>query len=292
MGASRVWTGRCGRQIGGRVFAAEVSVRAEPTDAATSVALAPAAEAELARAFGSEAGHYAQGVRSSVAAQIACAPVAGDLPAVGRSRFRVEVVGGVPPAGAEREVAEFLFFVASMEAIAAYLVAFEAEAAKTPNHPLHPTGAGFAAPAGERGRSAAEGFGMGEPFYIRPPEFLYCLRTNPAYGWETGVTDDGSQVLRCKRHWLVFDPAGHLLQASDEPVGFRHRPIEVRRFWLPERSVGVEDLPDTLAEFYTAPDEYQMEPGDPEAWISAGQFVFYPGWSEYIMGPGGRVEAS
>ena len=35
-----------------------------------------------------------------------------------------------------------------------------------------------------------------------------------------------------------------------------------------------------------------VEPGDPEAWISAGQFVFYPGWSEYIMGPGGRVEAS
>ena len=73
---------------------------------------------------------------------------------------------------------------------------------------------------------------------------------------------------------------------------FRDGPITVRRFWVPERFVGVEDLPDTLSEFYTAPDEYEMEPGDPVAWIGAGQFVFYPGWSEYIMGPGGRVEAS
>ncbi len=133
---------------------------------------------------------------------------------------------------------------------------------------------------------------MGEPFYIRSPDFLYCLRTNPAYGWETGIAADGSQVLHCKQHWLVFDPAGHLLRAGDEPVPLHDGPIAVRRFWVPERFVGVEDLPDTLSEFYTAPDEYEMEPCDPEAWIRAGQFVFYPGWSEYIMGPGGRVVAS
>jgi hypothetical protein len=64
-----------------------------------------------------------------VAAHIACAPVAGDLPAIGRCGFRVEMVGVVPPAGAEREVAEFPSFVDSMDAIAAYLVAFEAETA-------------------------------------------------------------------------------------------------------------------------------------------------------------------
>ncbi len=73
---------------------------------------------------------------------------------------------------------------------------------------------------------------------------------------------------------------------------FRDGPIAVRRFWVPEWFMGVEDLPDTLSEFYIAPDEYEMGPGDPEAWISAGQFVFYPGWSEYIIGPGGRVESS
>lgn len=133
---------------------------------------------------------------------------------------------------------------------------------------------------------------MDEPFYIRPPEFLYNLHTNLAYGWETGIADNWTQVLHCQRHWLVFDPVGHLLSAGDEPVRFRDQPIKVRRFWVPERCVGIEDLPDTLAEFYTAPDEYEMEPGDPEAWIRAGQFVFYTGWSEYILGPDGCVEAS
>ena len=112
------------------MFSAEVSVRAVTTDADTSVVLAPEAEAELTRAFGPQTAHFAQGVRSSVAAQIACASLAGDLPAVARSRFRVEVVGVVPPVEAERDMAEFLFFVASMEAIAAYLVAFEVRAGK------------------------------------------------------------------------------------------------------------------------------------------------------------------
>jgi hypothetical protein len=131
-----------------------------------------------------------------------------------------------------------------------------------------------------------------EPFYIRPPDFRYCLRTSPAYGWATGVTADGLQVLHCKRSWLVFDADGHLLRDGEQELPFQDGSIQVRRFWLPERWMGVEDLPDVLSEFYTAPDEYEMEPGDPEAWIRAGQFVFYPGWSEYIMGPGGRVEAS
>lgn len=133
---------------------------------------------------------------------------------------------------------------------------------------------------------------MDEPFYIRPPDFLYCLRSATGYGWATGTAADGSQVLHCERHWLVFDPAGRLLRAGDEPVPFDAGPIHVRRFWVPDRFVGVEDLPDTLSEFYTAPDRYEMEPGDPDIWIASGQFVFYPGWSEYIIGPGGRVEAS
>ncbi len=133
---------------------------------------------------------------------------------------------------------------------------------------------------------------MGEPFYIRTPDFLYGLRTNAAYGWATGIAEDNSQVLYCKRHWLVFDPTGVLLCVGDEAVPFRDRPIAVRRFWVPERFVGVEDMPDLLSEFYTAREEYEGEPGDPVAWINAGQFMFYPGWSEYIIGPNGCVKAS
>ncbi len=133
---------------------------------------------------------------------------------------------------------------------------------------------------------------MDEPFYIRPPDFRYGLRSNPAYGWSTGIAEDGSQILHCKRNWLVFDREGHLQRCGEETVPFHEGPIEVRRFWLPDRWMGIEDLPDVLAEFYTAPEKYEMAPGDPAAWLRAGQFVFYPGWSEYIIGPGGRVAAS
>lgn len=133
---------------------------------------------------------------------------------------------------------------------------------------------------------------MHEPFYIRSPDFLYCLRSNPAYGWATGLTEGGLQILHCQRNWLMFDADGNLLRASQQDVPFRDGPIEVRRFWLPDLWTGLEDLPDVLAEFYTAPDEYVMQPGDPEAWINSGQFMFYPGWGDYIMGPDGSVEAS
>jgi hypothetical protein len=133
---------------------------------------------------------------------------------------------------------------------------------------------------------------VNEPFYIRAADYRYCLRSNPAYGWATGVTPDGLQVLHSGCHWLIFDRDGALLRASDEAVEYQDAPIEVLRFWVPDRWLGIEDLPDTLAEFYTAPDKYEMEPGDPELWLQAGQFMFYPGGGSYIMGPWARVEAS
>jgi hypothetical protein len=33
---------------------------------------------------------------------------------------------------------------------------------------------------------------MHEPFYVRPPDFHYCLRSNPTYGGATGVAEYGS----------------------------------------------------------------------------------------------------
>jgi hypothetical protein len=34
-----------------------------------------------------------------------------------------------------------------------------------------------------------------------------------------------------------------------------------------------------------------MNPGDVEAWVGAGQLMFYPGAGDYIMSRDGKVEA-
>jgi hypothetical protein len=133
---------------------------------------------------------------------------------------------------------------------------------------------------------------MHEPFNMRPDDYRYCLRTNEAYGWQTGTTPDGSQVLRCKENWLLFDKGGVLLRVSGDGVPFQDGPILVRRFWLPDRWMGIEDLESELALFYTNPDEFVMEEKDIEWWIRVGQFVFHCGWTEYVLGAEGQVKIS
>jgi len=64
------------------------------------------------------------------------------------------------------------------------------------------------------------------------------------------------------------------------------------RFWLPEYWVGIEDVPDTLAEFYTAPEAFELEPGDVQAWIATDQYVFHAGCGDYYMNSAGGVETS
>jgi hypothetical protein len=99
---------------------------------------------------------------------------------------------------------------------------------------------------------------MHEPFNMRPGDYRYCLRTNEADGWRTGITPDGFQVLRCKENWLLFDEEGVLLRVSGEYVSFDDGPIFVRRFWLPDRWMGIEDLDSELALFYTNPEQFVM----------------------------------
>jgi hypothetical protein len=133
---------------------------------------------------------------------------------------------------------------------------------------------------------------MREPFNLRPEDHRYCLRTNEAYGWQTGTTPDGLQVLHCKHNWLLFDREGVLLHAGAESVPFQDGPIFVRRFWLPDRWMGIEDLDSELALFYTDPEEFVMDEEDIDWWIQVGQFVFHCGWSEYVLGSEGQVEIS
>jgi hypothetical protein len=127
MDAWQTWTGHCTRRIEGKIFEATVVVRAWPTDGEASTILALEVAEALDRAFGPEADHYRQGVCASIKVQIAWANVAEEMPAVGRSRFGVEVVQVQPPRNATRPVSEFLLMFASMNAIAEYLRAFEEE---------------------------------------------------------------------------------------------------------------------------------------------------------------------
>lgn len=133
---------------------------------------------------------------------------------------------------------------------------------------------------------------MHQPYNVRPEDYRYCLRTNDAYGWETGRTADGIQVLHCKANWLLFDENGHCIRAGTEAVSFQDEPIHVLRFWIPERWMGIEDLDSELALVYTDPVEAVMEPSDIDAWVRAGQFVFHCGWGDYVMGPEGQVVSS
>ena len=134
---------------------------------------------------------------------------------------------------------------------------------------------------------------MDEPFYIRPEDYLYCLTSNAAYGWKTGVTADGRQVLYCGGRTFLFTATGELLESIGAPPDFTVAPIHVRRFWLPEHSTGIEDLPEGLKEYCTDPDEFEGDDQDAELWIEAGQFAFYDGYSgEFILGPEGKVISS
>lgn len=158
---------------------------------------------------------------------------------------------------------------------------------------------------------------MHTPYYFRSPEHRYRLASEGVYGWWTGTLAGGQQVFLGPTAFLVFDQEGNLMRAENSsryPVppewhafpqppahgstawlanlGFRECPIQVLRLWLPEFWVGIEDMPDTLAEFYTQPEAFEGEPSDVQAWIDADEYVFHAGCGDYFMNSAGEVEAS
>jgi hypothetical protein len=158
---------------------------------------------------------------------------------------------------------------------------------------------------------------MHAPYYFRPPDYRYCLASEGAYGWWTGIIAGGQQVFRGPTAFIVFDEDGHVVRVEDSsryPVPpewhsvpqppfqgstawltelrFNQRPIRVLRFWLPEWWIGIEDMPDTLAEFYTAPEAFVLESSDVQAWVDTDQYVFHAGCGDYYMNRVGEVETS
>lgn len=131
-----------------------------------------------------------------------------------------------------------------------------------------------------------------EPYWFRPADHRYCIRSNAEYGWTTGVAEDGRQVLHSAKYRLAFNADGRLLgPIGAEPV-VHDAPIHVLRFWAPDLWTGVEDLPEALADFFLAPDDFCQDPNDVESWLQHGMFVFNSGWSDYYVSRDGRVETS
>ncbi len=161
---------------------------------------------------------------------------------------------------------------------------------------------------------------LGSPFYYRPEDYRYTLRSNIACGWWTGVIKNNIQILRCPEAAITFDRKGKLLSVEsadkypipnewkDDPTAservvpawatefdFAECPIRVLRFWVPEHSVGIEDMPDTLAEYFTNQEVFLAESGleveDVESWQNSDQFVFSTS-REYWLNNKGDVESS
>jgi hypothetical protein len=127
MEAQRIFTGRKEHRHEGRIHFAEVTVRAEPCLGASRVELSTEVLSTLREAFGADFEHQRHCVSSAVSAQIATANVAGEMPRVGATSFRADVVAVRVSGNAGREVSGFLLSIAGMNAIADYLEAWENE---------------------------------------------------------------------------------------------------------------------------------------------------------------------
>jgi hypothetical protein len=169
---------------------------------------------------------------------------------------------------------------------------------------------------------------LDEPVYIRSPEYRYCLRSEPYYGWFTGVISGNRQLLLVAGAALEFDRVGQLLSIQDNGGGlvypvprslfptaiqdrgcpdveaawisklaFEECPLFVRRFWLSDQWLGISDLPRGLRDFYRDPAsrpviERKELLADVAVWVESGMFAFNCGHGETYIGRDGNCLAS
>jgi hypothetical protein len=128
------------------------------------------------------------------------------------------------------------------------------------------------------------------------------------------VTRDERQLLISRNGTLIFDRSGQLLAVADESeypippewragpavaecsvpwpqlVGFEECPIRVRRFWVSERRLGIEDIPDLLAEYFTDTEAFlahgDVRVQDALGWRDSELYVFHCGCDYYMSGRG------
>lgn len=169
---------------------------------------------------------------------------------------------------------------------------------------------------------------LDDPVYLRPADYRYCLRSQPYYWWFTGAICGDRQLLLVAGSALEFDRDGRLLSARhvedgsvypvpralfppairdrgclDEQAGwvrelqFEECPILIRRFWIPERWLGISDLPSGQRDFHRDPssvgvDEAAELRADAAGWIESGMFAFVCGNGETYIDRGGECLAS
>ena len=169
---------------------------------------------------------------------------------------------------------------------------------------------------------------LDEPVYLRPPDYRYCLRSQPYYWWFTGSIRGDRQLLLVAGYALEFDRAGRLLDVRERQgdpyypiprslfpaeirdrgcpdeqagwvreLGFEECPVLVRRFWLPERWLGVSDLPWGQRDLHRDPSAFDPEEAadmraDAASWIESGMFAFNCGNGETYIGRDGECLAS
>lgn len=157
---------------------------------------------------------------------------------------------------------------------------------------------------------------------------LYNITTNTPYFY-TGRLSDGTQMLIGVQPpnlvGIVFDVTGDYLETSLKQMDQEQEPtaedqdkadaafsalihewqtdlgvvpgtISVNQFCLPERFIGITDLPEHYQEVLDHPENFteerlQMLRGDIEAWRANGQFVL--NWDEdYYMSEEGDLDST
>ena len=72
--------------------------------------------------------------------------------------------------------------------------------------------------------------------------------------------------------WCERSPAlAECSEACPQDLGFIEAVIAVKRFWLPDLWIGIEDMPDMLAEIYAKPERFELEPDHVDTWKATDQ---------------------
>jgi hypothetical protein len=166
---------------------------------------------------------------------------------------------------------------------------------------------------------------MQEPYYFRSELYQYLLQSHPSYGFCVGRSDEAQSIWGLgeeKIELIWFDPAGNfrkveqiswseiltieepdlddiLTKATEfirEKFNLKAETVSVKRFWLENLEVGVEDFTETIKEFLldrTQFDEEEVTNYEEilEEWKSEDQYVFWWG-QDYYVNKKGFVETS